>query len=103
MHGPQCCSRRRIGTTSPSLELHEAELDGMFEGMKNNAEAEPMIQALACAAAAAKGSVTELEAQYQANKKLKTELDDLRSKMAEESITNNTQHQKRCSTIDCQK
>lgn len=67
------------------LKPHEAELDGMFEGMKNNAEAEPMIQALTCAAAAAAGSVTELEAQYQANKKLKTELDDLKSKFAEQS------------------
>jgi len=67
------------------LKPHEAEIDGMFEGMKNNAEAEPMIQALQCAAAAAAGSVTELEEQYQANKKLKTELDALQSKLAEQS------------------
>lgn len=67
------------------LKPHEAEIDGMFEGMKNNAEAEPMIQALACAAAAAKGSVTELEEQYQANKKLKTELDVLKTKLTEQA------------------
>tara|TARA_B100000787_G_scaffold167573_1_gene154612 strand:+ start:10927 stop:12135 length:1209 start_codon:yes stop_codon:yes gene_type:complete len=84
------------------LQPHEAELDGMFEGMKNNAEAEPMIQALACAAAAAKGSVTELEAQYQANKKLKTEIDELRSKMVEESKPMFANKTERVKTIEAQ-
>ena len=66
------------------LKPHEEQLDGMFEGMKNNVEAEPMIQALSCAAAAAAGSITELESQYQANKKLKIEIDALQLKLLEQ-------------------
>ena len=67
------------------LAPHEAQLDSMFQSMKSNSASEPMVTALACAAAAAKGSVTELEAQYQSNKKMKTELDALKAQIAEHS------------------
>lgn len=84
------------------LKPHEEDLQGMFDGMKNNAEAEPMIQALACAAAAAKGSVTELETQYQANKKLKKDLADLQAKLSEQSTPMFSQKQERVETVSAQ-
>ena len=68
---------------STELAPHEEQLQDMLTSMKSNSASEPMVTALACAAAAATGSVTELEAQYQSNKKLKTELDELKQKFAE--------------------
>jgi len=67
-----------------TLKPHETQLDMMFEGMKGNSEAEPLVQALVCAAAAAKGNVVELEAAYQANKKMKLDLETLQGKITEQ-------------------
>jgi len=67
------------------LKPHEEQLQGMMESMKSNSASEPMVQALACAARASKGSVTDLEASYQANKKMKTELDELKAKFTNQS------------------
>ena len=58
-----------------TLKPHETEIGSMLERMKGNSASEPLVQALACAAAAAKGSVAELEKAYQSNKRLKTEID----------------------------
>ena len=46
----------------------------MMEGMKDNALSTPMVEALACCAAQASTSTTELEAAYQENKRLKGSL-----------------------------
>jgi hypothetical protein len=59
------------------LKPYESQLGEIMQNMKSNASSEPMIQALACAAASAEGSVTELEAQYQQNKKLKLQIDEM--------------------------
>lgn len=84
------------------LKPHETELDGMFEGMKSNCEAEPMIQALACAAAAAAGSTTQLEIQYQETKRLKTEIDALQAKLADQASPMFSHKKERVETVTAQ-
>ena len=84
------------------LQPHEAQLQGMMDAMKSNAASEPMVAALACAAAAAKGSVTELEAQYQANKKMKLEIDELKKQYANQAAPLFSKKAERVETIEAQ-
>jgi len=84
------------------LAPHEEQLGAMFESMKSNAASEPMVQALACAAAAAKGSVTELEEQYQSNKKMKTELDELRAKLENQAAPLFSKKEERVEVVEAQ-
>lgn len=67
--------QRLISKYQKELAPYEPELNQMVEGMKSNAAATPMVEALACCAAMSANSVTELEAAYQENKRLKTELE----------------------------
>lgn len=67
--------QRLIAKYQKELAPYEPELNQMVEGMKSNAAATPMVEALACCAAMSASSVTELEAAYQENKRLKTELE----------------------------
>tara|TARA_B100001094_G_scaffold209698_2_gene203615 strand:- start:15016 stop:16221 length:1206 start_codon:yes stop_codon:yes gene_type:complete len=67
--------KRLIDKYQKELAPYEPELNQMVEGMKTNAAATPMVEALACCAAMSASSVTELEAAYQENKRLKTELE----------------------------
>ena len=84
------------------LKPHEAELDGMMEAMKSNSSSEPLVQALACAAAAAKGSVTELEESYQANKKMKLEIEELKKTFSEQSKPLFSKKEERVETVEAQ-
>ena len=84
------------------LKPHEDQLQNMMESMKSNSASEPMVQALACAAAAAKGSVTDLEKSYQANKKMKTELDDLKEKFANQATPMFSKKEERVEKVDVQ-
>jgi hypothetical protein len=84
------------------LKPHEEQLQGMMDAMKSNSASEPMVQALACAAAAAKGSVTELEEQYQNAKKMKTEIDELKAKIANQAAPLFSKKEERVSTVDAQ-
>jgi hypothetical protein len=67
------------------LQPHTDELNGIVESMKTNPASEPMIAAIECCAAQAKKSTVELEAVYQENKRLKTELSEFTTKLAEAS------------------
>ena len=67
--------KRLMDKYQKELAPYEPELNQMVEGMKSNAAATPMVEALACCAAMSATSVTELEAAYQENKRLKTELE----------------------------
>jgi len=84
------------------LKPHEEKLHSMMDAMKGNSASEPMVQALACAAAAAKGSVTELEESYQANKKMKTEIDELRAKLTNQSTPMFSKKEERVETVEAQ-
>ena len=67
------------------LQPHTDDLNGIVESMKENPASEPMIAAIECCAAQASKSTVELEAAYQENKRLKTELSEFTSKLAEAS------------------
>lgn len=67
--------QRLIAKYQKELAPYEPELNQMVEGMKTNTAATPMVEALACCAAMSADSVTELEAAYQENKRLKLELE----------------------------
>lgn len=67
--------KRLIDKYQKELSPYEPELNQMVEGMKSNAAATPMVEALACCAAMNANSTTELEAAYQENKRLKLELE----------------------------
>jgi len=67
------------------LQPHTEDLNGIVESMKENPASEPMIAAIECCAAQATKSTVELEAAYQENKRLKTELSEFTSKLAEAS------------------
>ena len=84
------------------LKPHEEQLQGMMDAMKSNSASEPMVQALACAAAAAKGSVTELEESYQAQKKLKTEIDELKAKMTNQATPMFGKKEERVEVVEAQ-
>jgi len=73
--------KRLIDKYQKELAPYEPELNQMVEGMKGNAAATPMVEALACCAAMSATSVTELEAAYQENKRLKTELENNQSEL----------------------
>ena len=84
------------------LKPHEEQLAGMMDAMKSNSASEPMVQALACAAAAAKGSVTELEESYQAQKKLKTEIDGLKAKLSNQATPMFGKKEERVEIVEAQ-
>lgn len=65
------------------LKPHEQDLLGMMEGMKDNAHSTPMVEALACCAAQAATSTTELEAAYQENKRLKALIEENKTALAQ--------------------
>lgn len=64
------------------LKPHENDLLTMMEGMKDNALSTPMVEALACCAAQASTSTTELEAAYQENKRLKALIEENKTALA---------------------
>jgi len=84
------------------LKPHEAQLQSMMDAMKSNSASEPMVQALACAAAAAKGSVTELEESYQTNKKIKTELDELKKQFSDHKAPMFSKKEERIESVEAQ-
>lgn len=84
------------------LKPHEEQLQSMMDAMKGNSASEPMVQALACAAAAAKGSVTELEEAYQANKKMKTEIDELKKQLNTQAAPMFSKKEERVEKVEAQ-
>ena len=84
------------------LKPHEEQLSSMIDAMKSNSSSEPLVQALACAAAAAKGSVTELEEQYQNAKKMKTEIDALKATIANQAAPLFSKKEERVETVEAQ-
>lgn len=73
--------KQLIAKYQKELAPYEPELNQMVEGMKGNAAATPMVEALACCAAMSASSTTELEAAYQENKRLKLELEKNQSEL----------------------
>lgn len=72
-----------VKTHSDQLGPHETKLRQLMESMKNNDEADPMVQMLACAATASNTSTTKLNEAYQhlkqeqeANKRLKAAVEE---------------------------
>lgn len=63
------------------LKPHADDLANMFQGMKNSAQAEPMLALLECAAASGKASTTQLEKAYQETKSLKEQIQSVKKEV----------------------
>ena len=74
--------KKMMDTYKKQLGPYAESLQKMFEGMKESEQSEPMLQLLSCAASAHGSNTTKLEEQYQAQKKLKTDLDAHRKKLS---------------------
>ena len=65
-----------------TLKPQEAQIDAIMEGLKDSEDAAPLVDVVACAASALRGTTTRLEEEFQARKKLKTEVDALKEQIA---------------------
>jgi len=74
--------KKMMETYKEQLGPYADSLQKMFEGMKESEQSEPMLKLLSCAASAHGANVDKLEAQYQAQKKLKTELTEHQKKLS---------------------
>ena len=63
------------------LKPHADSLASMFQGMKESAQAEPMLALLECAAASGKASTTQLEKAYQETKTLKDQIQSVKKEV----------------------
>ena len=71
-----------MDTYKEQLGPYADSLQKMFEGMKESEQSEPMLKLLSCAASAHGSNTAKLEEQYQAQKRLKTELSQHQKQMS---------------------
>ena len=74
--------KKMMATYKEQLGPYADSLQKMFEGMKESEQSEPMLKLLSCAASAHGSNTAKLEEQYQAQKKLKTELTNHQKKIS---------------------
>ena len=74
--------KKMMETYKKELGPYADSLQKMFEGMKESEQSEPMLKLLSCAASAHGSNTAKLEEQYQAQKKLKTELSENQKKLS---------------------
>ena len=74
--------KKMMATYKSELGPYADSLQQMFEGMKDSEQSEPMLKLLSCAASSHGSNTAKLEEQYQAQKKLKSELTEHQKKLS---------------------